>query len=334
MTIRIGINGLGRIGRTVLRLALEDPRIEVAAVNDLAEPATLAYLLNHDTVHGQPKNSFVEKNGTLCSENWVAPITAEKEPSLIPWQQNGVAIVLDCTGVFKTASALAPHIKAGAHAVLLSAPAKDDLPTFVMGVNADFVAQEHTIVSNASCTTNALAPVMALLDANFEVQSALMTTIHAATASQAVVDGPSKNLRLGRSVFNNIIPTTTGAAAAVGRVLPQLNGKITGMAFRVPTPNVSVVDVTVHTKTPLTQQQLYDACRAWSLRYPSIVKLAHAHAVSTDFIGEKASAVIDMASTLVCGDLTKMVIWYDNEVGYSARMLDLACVVAKKQGLK
>ena len=323
--VNIGINGFGRIGRLLLRESFERNDIKVVAINDLMDVEQLAYLLKYDSVHGQFKGTIETNNGNLVVNGNEIRITAEKDPANLKWNEINAEIVADCTGIFKTMDAASAHIKAGAKKVVLSFPS-DEVPMFVMGVNHNEITSENTVVSNASCTTNCLAPVAKILNDNFGIEEGLMTTVHAATATQAVVDGASKkDYRGGRSALNNIIPSSTGAAKAVTKVIPSLKGKLTGMSFRVPVANVSVVDLTVKLAKPTTYQNIMDVFRnASENEYKGILGYTNEPVVSQDFVSDTHTAIIDADAGIALNEtFFKIVAWYDNEYGYSAKLLDL-----------
>lgn len=323
--VNIGINGFGRIGRLLLRESFERNDIKVVAINDLMDVEQLAYLLKYDSVHGQFKGTIETNNGNLVVNGNEIRITAEKDPANLKWNEINAEIVADCTGIFKTMDAASAHIKAGAKKVVLSFPS-DEVPMFVMGVNHNEITSENTVVSNASCTTNCLAPVAKILNDNFGIEEGLMTTVHAATATQAVVDGASKkDYRGGRSALNNIIPSSTGAAKAVTKVIPSLKGKLTGMSFRVPVANVSVVDLTVKLAKPTTYQNIMDVFRkASENEFKGILGFTNEPVVSQDFVSDTRTAIIDADAGIALNEtFFKIVAWYDNEYGYSAKLLDL-----------
>jgi glyceraldehyde 3-phosphate dehydrogenase len=325
MTVRIGINGFGRIGRLVFRRACELDDIEVVAINDLIDVDYIAYMLRHDSTHGRFRGEVAVENGQLVVNGRSIRITAERDPRNLRWSEVGAEYVLESTGFFLTEEAAAAHIEAGARRVVMSAPSKDATPMFVMGVNHTSYAGEP-IVSNASCTTNCLAPLAKVIHDAFGIANGLMTTVHATTATQKTVDGPSvKDWRGGRGAAQNIIPSSTGAAKAVGRVIPELNGRLTGMAFRVPTPDVSVVDLTVNLERPASYEQIKAAVKA-AAEGPmkGIVGYTEAEVVSTDFLGESCTSVFDAGAGIALTDtFVKLVAWYDNEWGYSCKCLDL-----------
>lgn len=323
--VKIGINGFGRIGRLVLRESFERNDVEVVAVNDLMDIELLAYLLKYDSVHGVFKKEIVVEGNHLIIEGNKIRVTAEKDPSLLKWDEVGAQVIADCSGVFKTMDKAALHLQAGAKKVVISSPS-DDIPMFVMGVNHSKITANDVILSNASCTTNCLAPVVKILNDEFGIVEGLMTTVHAATASQLVVDGASKkDFRGGRSALNNIIPASTGAAKAVTKVIPELEGKLTGMAFRIPTPNVSVVDLTVKLAKPTTYENLMDVFRiASETTYKGILGFTNEPVVSQDFVSDTRTSIIDSEAGIALNDtFFKIVSWYDNEYGYSAKLLDL-----------
>ena len=325
MTIRVGINGFGRIGRLVFRRAVSQEGIEVVAINDLIDVDYIAYMLRHDSTHGRFQGTVEVSNGALVVNGKPIRISAQRSPADLRWDEVGVDTVLESTGFFLTDDTARQHLQAGARKVVISAPSKDDTPMFVMGVNhSSYAGQE--IVSNASCTTNCLAPMAKVLHDNFGISSGLMTTVHATTATQKTVDGPSvKDWRGGRGAAQNIIPSSTGAAKAVGRVIPELNGKLTGMAFRVPTPDVSVVDLTVNLARPASYDQIKAAMKA-AAEGPmaGILGYTEDEVVSTDFLGESCTSVFDANAGIALTDtFVKLVAWYDNEWGYSCKCIDL-----------
>jgi len=325
MTIRVGINGFGRIGRLVFRRAVNQEGIEVVAINDLIDVDYIAYLLRHDSTHGRFQGSVEVNNGALVVNGKPIRISAQRNPADLRWDEVGVDTVLESTGFFLTDATAREHLHAGARKVVISAPSKDATPMFVMGVNhSSYAGQE--IVSNASCTTNCLAPLAKVLHDNFGIASGLMTTVHATTATQKTVDGPSvKDWRGGRGAAQNIIPSSTGAAKAVGKVIPALNGKLTGMAFRVPTPDVSVVDLTVNLERPSSYEAVKAAMKAASegpMR--GILGYTEDEVVSTDFLGESCTSIFDAGAGIALTEtFMKLVAWYDNEWGYSCKCLDL-----------
>jgi glyceraldehyde 3-phosphate dehydrogenase len=325
MTIRVGINGFGRIGRLVFRRAVSQEGIEVVAINDLIDVDYIAYMLCHDSTHGRFQGTVEVNNGALVVNGKPIRISAQRSPADLRWDEVGVDTVLEATGFFLTDETAREHLKAGARKVVISAPSKDDTPMFVMGVNhSSYAGQE--IVSNASCTTNCLAPMAKVLHDNFGIASGLMTTVHATTATQKTVDGPSvKDWRGGRGAAQNIIPSSTGAAKAVGKVIPALNGKLTGMAFRVPTPDVSVVDLTVNLERATSYEAVKAAMKTASEgAMRGILGYTEAEVVSTDFLGESCTSVFDAGAGIALTDtFMKLVAWYDNEWGYSCKCVDL-----------
>ncbi len=330
MSTKIGINGFGRIGRIAFRIAMENKDVEVVGVNDLLDVEHLAYLLKYDSVHGKFNGTVEVKDGNLVVNDKTVRVTAERNPEDLKWDAVNAEIVLDCTGIFTDMPGAQKHITAGAKKVVVSAPSKD-IPMFVMGVNHKDVKPEQTIVSNASCTTNCLAPLAKVVNDNFGIIEGLMTTIHATTATQLTVDGPSKkDWRGGRSALINIIPSSTGAAVAVGKVIPELNGKLTGMAFRVPTADVSVVDLTVRTEKSVTYDQLKAAFKKASEgEYKGVISYTEESVVSQDFVSNAYTCNFDAGAGIALNDnFFKLVAWYDNEYGYSAKLIELAAHVA------
>lgn len=332
MAIKIGINGFGRIGRFVFRAACERSDVEVVAINDLIDLDYLAYMLQYDSTHGKFNGTVSTDNDALIVNGKTIRVTAERDPANLKWGDVGADYIVESTGFFLTDETARKHIEAGAKKVVLSAPSKDDTPMFVMGVNHDNY-EGQDIVSNASCTTNCLAPLAKVLNDNFGIVEGLMTTVHATTATQKTVDGPSaKDWRGGRGAGQNIIPSSTGAAKAVGKVIPDLNGKLTGMAFRVPTPDVSVVDLTCR----LDKSASYDdICKAMKSaaegELKGILDYTEDAVVSNDFIGEKCTSVFDAKAGIALNDnFVKVVAWYDNEIGYSNKVVDLIQFVASK----
>ena len=331
MTIRIGINGFGRIGRLVMSAAAERNDIEVVAINDLLDTDYIAYLLKYDSTHGLFDGEVTVDNNSLVVNGKTIRITSERDPAALKWDEVDVDVVVESTGLFLTKETAAKHIEAGAKKVVMSAPSKDDTPMFVMGVNQESYAGE-TIVSNASCTTNCLAPLAKVLNDKFGIVDGLMTTVHATTATQKTVDGPSmKDWRGGRGAGQNIIPSSTGAAKAVGKVIPELNGKLTGMAFRVPTPNVSVVDLTVNLAKPASYDEICAAMKEASEgELKGIMGYTEDAVVSNDFLGDARTSVFDATAGIALTDtFVKLVSWYDNEWGYSNKVLDLVAHISK-----
>jgi len=329
---KIAINGFGRIGRCVTRLLAQHPELELVAVNDLMNPKDLAHMLRYDSVHGRFPDAR-EEGGNLIVGDKTIQITAERDPAKLPWKKLGVEIVLECTGLFRDRAKAALHLEAGAKKVLISAPAGGPDGTFVMGVNHEtYDATAHHVISNASCTTNCLAPIAKVLHDEFEIKSAVMTTIHSYTNDQNILDAPHKDLRRARAGAVSMIPTSTGAARAISLVIPDLAGKIDGMAIRVPTPNVSLVDLVAYVnKAPANAEAVNTKLRAAAAGpLAGFLAVTDEPLVSIDFNGVTASSTADLPSTMVKDNLVKVLSWYDNEMGYSARMLDLAGYVASK----
>ncbi|MBT8234613.1 MAG: type I glyceraldehyde-3-phosphate dehydrogenase [Bacteroidia bacterium] len=325
-TIKIGINGFGRIGRLVFRATLDRPNVDVVAINDLLDVEQLAYLLEYDSVHGRFKGTISIKDGHLVVNGNTIRVTAEKDPTALKWDAVGADLVMECTGIFTTMETAQLHIDGGAKKVLISAPSKD-VPMFVMGVNHQDVKATDTIISNASCTTNCLAPIAKVLNDEFGIEEGLMTTIHAATATQQTVDAPSrKNYRLGRSALLNIIPTSTGAAVAVTKVIPELKGKLTGMAFRVPTADVSAVDLTVRLEKETSYDEIKSVVKKASEgKFKGIIGYTDEAVVSQDFVGDARTSIFDAGAGIELNSkFFKLISWYDNEAGYSNKLVDLA----------
>ena len=333
MTIKVGINGFGRIGRMVFRAAVADFKddIEIVGINDLLEPDYLAYMLKFDSVHGRFKGDVKVEGSNLIINGKTIRLTAIKDPAELKWDEVGADVVVESTGLFLTKETAQKHIDAGAKKVIMSAPSKDDTPMFVYGVN-DSTYAGQTIISNASCTTNCLAPVAKVLNDNFGIKRGLMTTVHAATATQKTVDGPSnKDWRGGRGILENIIPSSTGAAKAVGVVIPELNKKLTGMAFRVPTSDVSVVDLTVELDKPAKYEDICKAMKAASEgAMKGVLGYTEEKVVATDFRGEACTSTFDAEAGIALDDtFVKVVAWYDNEWGYSCKVLEMVRVMSK-----
>jgi len=329
-TVKIGINGFGRIGRLVFRESFERDNVEVVAINDLLEVDHLAYLLKYDSVHGRFKGEVEVKDGKLYVNGKHIRVTAEKDPTALKWDAVGAEVVAECTGIFTTLEKAHLHIDGGAKKVIISAPSAD-APMFVMGVNHDKVTPSDTIVSNASCTTNCLAPLAKVIHDNFGIVEGLMTTIHATTATQLTVDGPSKkDFRGGRAALLNIIPASTGAAKAVGKVIPELNGKLTGMSMRVPTADVSVVDLTVKLSKETTYDEVMAVLKnASETSMKGILGFTEDDVVSQDFISDRRTSIVDAKAGIgLNSTFFKFVSWYDNEYGYSSKLVDLAYHVA------
>lgn len=331
MTIKVGINGFGRIGRFVFRASVERDDIEVVGINDLIDVEYMAYMLKYDSTHGRFKGTVEVKDGNLIVNGKTVRVTAERDPANLNWGAIGVDVVAEATGIFLTDETARKHIEAGAKKVVLTGPSKDDTPMFVMGVNHE-TYQGQEIVSNASCTTNCLAPIAKVLNDKWGIKDGLMTTVHATTATQKTVDGPSaKDWRGGRGASQNIIPSSTGAAKAVGKVIPELNGKLTGMAFRVPTADVSVVDLTVNLEKPATYEEIKaEMKRASEAEMSGVLGYTEDAVVSQDFIGEVRTSVFDADAGIALTDtFVKVVSWYDNEIGYSNKVLDLVAHISK-----
>ncbi len=329
--IKIGINGFGRIGRLVFRAAEARDNVEVVAINDLIDVDYMAYMLKYDSTHGAFKGEVEVKDGALIVNGRKIRVTAEKDPAQLKWGEVGADYIVESTGVFLTKEGAQGHIKAGAKKVIMSAPSKDDTPMFVMGVNHNNYNNSIDFVSNASCTTNCLAPLAKVIHDNWGIEEALMTTVHATTATQKTVDGPSaKDWRGGRGAAQNIIPSSTGAAKAVGKVIPELNGKLTGMAFRVPTPDVSVVDLTVRLKNPATYKEVCQKMKeASETSLKGILGYTEDAVVSNDFIGDARTCIFDAEAGIELNDrFMKLVAWYDNEWGYSNKTVDLVVHMA------
>ncbi|WP_026903012.1 type I glyceraldehyde-3-phosphate dehydrogenase [Pedobacter glucosidilyticus] len=324
--MKIGINGFGRIGRLAFRAAINRKDIQVVGINDLIDVDYMAYMLKYDSTHGRFDGTVEVKDGNLVVNGQSIRVTAEKDPANLKWNEIGAEYIIESTGFFLTQETAQKHIEAGAKKVVMSAPAKDDTPTFVMGVNHKTLRADQNIVSNASCTTNCLAPITKVLNDNFGVLEGLMTTVHAATATQKTVDGPSvKDWRGGRGAYQNIIPSSTGAAKAVGLVIPEIKGKLTGMAFRVPTADVSVVDLTVRLEKAASYEDIKKAMKAASEgELKGILGYTEDEVVSTDFLGDARTSIFDAKAGISLNDnFVKVVSWYDNEWGYSNKIVDL-----------
>jgi glyceraldehyde 3-phosphate dehydrogenase len=333
MAVKIGINGFGRIGRNVFRAALNNPDVEVVAVNDLTNVNTLAHLLKYDTTHGKLDAAVEVGEGSLIVNGKTIKVFAERDPGALPWGEYGADIVVESTGIFTAKEKAELHLKGGAKKVIISAPATNEDITIVMGVNEEkYDPAKHTVISNASCTTNCLAPIAKVLHDRFGIVKGMMTTVHSYTNDQQVLDLPHKDLRRARAAAENIIPSTTGAAKAVALVLPELKGLLNGMAFRVPTPNVSVTDLVVELKAKVTVDEVNAALKeAATGPLKGIMSYSTEPLVSSDYNGDPSSSTIDSLSTMVVGDnMVKVVSWYDNEWGYSNRVVDLVSYIAKK----
>ena len=332
MAIKVGINGFGRIGRNIFRVIAGREDIDVVAINDLADARTLSMLLKYDSVHGKFDGDIKAKEDAIVVKGKEVKLTKEKDPARLPWKELGVDIAIESTGIFTTKADCAKHLEAGAKKVILSAPSKDQLDaTIVMGINENELRPEHKIVSNASCTTNCLAPLVKVINDNFQIEKGLITTIHAYTNDQNVADMMHKDLRRARAAAINIIPTTTGAAKAIGEVIPELKGKLDGMAMRVPVVNGSVTDLVATVKKNVSIEEVNSVLKAAAENeLKGILEYCEDPIVSSDIIGNEHSSILDAISTCVIGDnLVKVIGWYDNEWGYSNRMVDLAVLIAK-----
>ncbi len=333
MSIKLGINGFGRIGRMVFRAALKHPDVEVTAINDLTNPETLAYLLSYDSVHGKLDNEIIAEENAIIVDGTKIEVTSVKNPSDLKWKDYNIDIAAECTGLFVDRENASKHLAAGAKKVIISAPAKNPDTTIVMGVNSNsYDHDKHNIISNASCTTNCLAPVAKVMLDNFGVKCGLMTTIHSYTGDQRLLDFPHKDLRRARAAALSMIPTTTGAAKAVALVLPQLKGKLNGLAVRVPTPNVSIVDICMNIeKSGITKEDVNSAMKdAAGTSLKGILGFSDLPLVSSDFNGAPLSSIVDGPTTYVIDNMVKILSWYDNETGYSTRMVDLAAMIGSK----
>jgi glyceraldehyde 3-phosphate dehydrogenase len=330
--MKIGINGFGRIGRLAFRAAIEREGVEVVGINDLVEPDYMGYMLKYDSTHGPFKGTIAVEGGHLVVNGKTIRVTAEKDPANLKWNEVGAEVIIESTGLFLTQETAQKHIDAGAKKVVMSAPAKDDTPTFVMGVNHKQLKADQTIVSNASCTTNCLAPIAKVLNDSFGIEEGLMSTVHAVTATQKTVDSPSaKDWRGGRGAYQNIIPSSTGAAKAVTLVIPDLKGKLTGMSFRVPVADVSVVDLTVRLKKGASYDQIKAAMKTASEgELKGILGYTEDDVVSEDFKGDSRTSIFDAKAGIALNDnFVKVVSWYDNEWGYSNKLIDLVQEIGK-----
>src|SRR5258707_1708183 len=330
--MKIGINGFGRIGRLAFRAAIDRPDVEIVGINDLVEPDYMAYMLKYDSTHGQFNGTIAVEGGHLVVNGKTIRVTAEKDPANLKWNEVGAEIIIESTGLFLTQETAQKHIDAGAKKVVMAGPAKDDTPTFVMGVNHKKLTAQHTIVSNASCTTNCLAPIAKVLNDSFGIEEGLMSTVHAVTATQKTVDSPSaKDWRGGRGAYQNIIPSSTGAAKAVTLVIPELKGKLTGMSFRVPVADVSVVDLTVRLENPASYDQIKAVMKEASEgELKGILGYTEDEVVSQDFLGDARTSIFDAkAGIALNNNFVKVVSWYDNEWGYSNKLIDIVQVLAK-----
>ncbi|WP_309123082.1 type I glyceraldehyde-3-phosphate dehydrogenase [Paenibacillus sp.] len=331
--VKVGINGFGRIGRNVFRAALNNPDVDVVAINDLTDVKTLAHLLKYDTTHGKLDATVEAGEGALIVNGKTVKVFSERDPGNLPWASVGAEIVVESTGIFTAKEKAEAHLKGGAKKVIISAPATNEDITIVMGVNEEkYDPAAHTVISNASCTTNCLAPFAKVLNDSFGIVKGMMTTVHSYTNDQSVLDLPHKDLRRARAAAENIIPSTTGAAKAVSLVLPELKGKLNGMAFRVATPNVSVTDLVVEVSRNVTVEEVNSVLKdAANSRLKGIMNYSEEPLVSSDYNGDPASSTIDALSTMVVGDnMVKVVSWYDNEWGYSNRVVDLVSYIAGK----
>ena len=332
MSIKVGINGFGRIGRMAFRASINFPEIEIVGINDLCDPDYLAYMLKYDTMHGKFEGTVSHTDKGIVVNGREIPVFAERDPANLPWAEVGADYVIESTGLFLTKEKAQGHIAAGAKHVVMSAPSKDDTPMFVMGVNQDKYTSDMQFVSNASCTTNCLAPIAKVLNDKFGIVEGLMTTVHSVTATQKTVDGPSvKDWRGGRAATGNLIPSSTGAAKAVGKVIPELNGKLTGMSIRVPTLDVSVVDLTVNLKNAATYEEICAAMKEASEgELKGILGYTDEDVVSSDFLGDSRTSIFDAKAGIALTDkFVKVVSWYDNEMGYSNKICELICHMAK-----
>ena len=333
MSIKVGINGFGRIGRMVLRCSLQHPEIEIVGINDLCPADYLAYMLKYDTMHGRINAQVSSGDNSIIVDGHVIPVYAERDPANLPWKEIGAEYVIESTGLFLTKDKAKGHIEAGAKHVVMSAPSKDDTPMFVMGVNQDSYTSDMTFVSNASCTTNCLAPLAKVIEENFGIIEGLMTTVHSITATQKTVDGPSKkDWRGGRAAAHNLIPSSTGAAKAVGKVIPELNGKLTGLSIRVPTPDVSIVDLTCRIEKAATYDEIKQAIKAASEsdRWKGIIGYTDQAVVSSDFYSDPHTCIFDATAGISLNpNFVKLIAWYDNEWGYSNKVVDLIAHMAK-----
>ena len=335
MKIRVAINGFGRIGRTAFKIAFERADLEIVAINDLADTKTLAHLLKHDSNYGAYDQEVGFDDQNLIVAKQTIKVLAEKDPTKLPWKELGIDVVIESTGLFTTHEKLELHLKAGAKRVILSAPEKDDThhDTYVMGVNEQDLDPNHQIISNASCTTNCITPVAAVIESNFGIEKAMMTTIHSYTASQRLLDAPAKDLREARNAATNIVPTTTGASVAAAKALPALKGVFGGLSVRVPTPVVSLSDFVIITKKKVTVEQVNNAFKeaARNPYYQGILDVTEEELVSSDFIGNSHSAIVDLKLTAVIdGNMLKVVAWYDNEWGYSNRLVEMVAEAGKQ----
>ena len=328
--VRVAINGFGRIGRISFRMMMNKPGIEVVAINDLTDAKTLAHLLKYDSVHGKIEGSVKVEDGYILAGNHKLKVFAEKDPANLPWKDLNIDVVIESTGFFLDRESAGKHIQAGARKVIISAPAKEDVPTFVIGVNDHLLTADHDIVSNASCTTNCAAPMVKVLDDAFGVEAGLLSTVHAYTGDQRLVDAPHKDLRRARAAALSIIPTSTGAAKAIALILPHLKGKLDGIALRVPVPSGSMTDLTVKLKREATVAEINETFRSASeTGMKGILEYTEDPIVSADIVGNPHSCILDSDLTMVMGTTVKVIGWYDNEAGYSNRIADLTEMMAK-----
>ena len=329
--VRVAINGFGRIGRMVFRAGINSPEIEFVCINDLTKPENLAYLLKYDSTHGRFKGEVSFKEDALIVNGKEIKVTSEKDPIALPWKELNVDVVLECTGIFRKKEDLEKHIQAGAKKVILSAPPKSDgIKIVVVGVNDSEISSEDLFISNASCTTNSLAPIVKILHENIGIIKGFMTTVHSYTADQKLVDAPHKDFRRGRSAAHNIVPTTTGAAIAVTKVIPELEGKLDGLAFRVPSVDGSVTDFVAVLSRETSKEEILNLFERYkNNEMKGILDITYEPIVSSDIIGNTYSTIVDARATMVNGNMIKIVTWYDNEFGYSNRMIDLVIKVSK-----
>jgi len=332
MTVRIGINGFGRIGRSMLRAALEKKDVQIAGINDPAPIETMAHLIKYDSVHGILNAEVALDGDSLVINGNKIPYSSHKDPALLPWKELKIDVAAECTGIFKERKDASKHIESGAKKVIISAPSNDPDATIVLGVNEEiFDKDKHFIISNASCTTNCLAPVAKVLKDNFGIKHGFMTTVHSYTGAQNILDAPHKDLRRARTAGVSMVPTTTGAAKAVGIVIPELKGKLNGLSMRVPTPNVSIIDFVINTeKKGLSRNDINNALKeASETKMKGILGYCEEPLVSVDFNGSRMSSIVDALSTDIIDDMVKVLSWYDNETGYSTRMVELAAFIGK-----
>ena len=327
MAIKIAINGFGRIGRAVFREAVKNANLEVVAINDLTDNATLAHLLKYDSIYGRYDKNISSDKNSIAVDNKKYKVLSEPDPAKLPWK--GVDIVLECTGRFRDIEGASKHLKAGAKKVIISAPAKDDsIPGYVLGVNADKIDMKQDIMDMGSCTTNCLAPIVKILNDKFTIKKGFMTTIHSYTNDQIILDSPHKDLRRARAAALNSIPTTTGAAKAIGKIVPELKGKLDGIAVRIPTPTVSILDLVVEVEKNTTKEEVNKCFK--NAKMKGILKVEEEPLVSSDFIGDTYSSIVDLEKTMVNDNMIKILGWYDNEHGYSCRLVEFAEYVGKK----